>query len=131
VLFKKAASLFRQGELKRAEHVLRELVKIHPRDPMPQRFLQTCLLKQKPSWLTFTRAMAVVLVLLSALTIAAELFVIRPFFFDYYQKSLYVHNGLLLAGILTLTGGEVRHYWKCRQSVLQLVKSIINRKKPV
>lgn len=129
VLFKKAASLFRQGEYGRAEYMLKELIKIHPWDAMPQRFLHTCLLRQKPAWLTLTRATAVLLVLLAALTIAVELFVIRPFFFDYYQHALYLHNGLLLTGVLTLAGGEGWHYLRCRHCVRQLAKSIKRRKK--
>jgi tetratricopeptide (TPR) repeat protein len=128
VLFKKAASHFRLGEFRQAEHVLRELVKIHPWDAMPQRFLQTCLLKQKPAWLSHTRVAAVVLSLLAATTIMAELFVIRPFFNDYYQTALYAHNGLLASGVLILAAGECRHYWLSRQYVRRLAGSMKRRK---
>lgn len=128
VLFKKAASHFRLGEFRQAEHVLRELVKIHPWDAMPQRFLQTCLLKQKPAWLSYMRVAAVVLSLLAAVTVMAELFVIRPFFTEHYQTALYAHNGLLASGVLVLVAGESRHYWLSRQGVRRLADSMKRRK---
>ena len=74
------------------------------------------------------RVAAVVLSLLAAVTIMAELFVIRPFFTEYYQTALYAHNGLLASGVLVLAGGEFRHYWLSRQYVRRLAGSMKRRK---
>jgi hypothetical protein len=113
LLFKKAASLYHLHEFPKAEHILRELVKINPWQRLPIRFLKTCLIRQRPSWLQKTRAATVVLVLATALVIALEIFVIKPFFSEWYSFSLIFHNVLFGSGIAVLTGGESVHIIKC------------------
>ncbi len=80
VLFKKAASLHQLREDAQAEHVLRELLKIHSDDHLARRLLQACLLRRRPRWLLQTRAIAVATLLLGAIAVATELFVVAPFF---------------------------------------------------
>lgn len=114
LLLRKAVSLYRLQEYSKSEHVLKELIKLRPSDKWPVQLLRKCLVQQKPSWLWRCRAIAVALTLLSVGAIALELFVVRPFFLDYYEKALWVHNILLGAGILVLSGSEFVHFWNCR-----------------
>ncbi len=123
LLIRKAASLYRLGEYARSAHILREHVKIYPNDRFAVRFLYTCLTRQKPVWLSNTRAAAVGLAFLAVAAIALELFVVRPFFNDYYEKSLVVHNFLLGVGIFVLAGGEFRHVWLCRRAARSLARA--------
>jgi len=128
ILFRKAASLFQLQEYPKAEHVLRELVKIAPTDPFPRRFLEKCLLHQKPSWITRTRAICVALSLLAALIIALELFVVKPFFRAWLEPMQVVHNILLGAGIGVFAVGEVLHTWRCRRSVARFTARVKKKK---
>ena len=129
LLFKKAAALYQQREYARSEHILRELIKLHPRDRVPVRFLRSCLLRQKPAWLTKTRGIAIALVFLAAGVIALELFVIRPFFLEYYQISLVVHNILLVGGVLVLLGGELGHGWLSYRGARGFARKMCRRKR--
>jgi hypothetical protein len=129
ILFSKAASLYHQEELPKSEHILRELLKMEPSDPVCRRFFRKCLLQQKPEWLTKARAAFIVLVLLAVITIAAELFIVRPYYFGYYKQALILHNILLGAGILTLAGGETVHWLACFRRTQQFVQCMARRKK--
>ena len=128
VLFRKAASLFHLQEYRKAEHVLRELAKIAPADPLPRRFLEKCLLHQKPAWLMKTRAAFVALSLLAAVVIAIELFVIKPFFAAWLMPVQVAHNVLLGAGVGVFATGEVLHAWRCRRAVAGFAEQIRRRK---
>jgi len=128
VLYRKAAAQFHLYEFTRAEHVLRELIKLTPRDEPAKRLLLHCLLEQKPSWLQKVRALAVALTLLSAVAIALEIFVVKPFFPQWFDTALVVHNIFLIGGILTFAIGEWRHYWRCRQRSYGFANAVRKRK---
>lgn len=129
VLFRKAASHFYLQEYPKAEHVLRELVKIDPADPLPRRFLEKCLLRQKPPWLMKTRAACVALSLLAAVVIAFELFVVKPFFESWLLPMQIAHNLLLGAGIGVFVAGEILHAWRCRRKVTSFSNQMSRRKR--
>lgn len=129
LLFKKAASLFQLHEYPKAEHVLRELVKIYPHEKVPPRFLEKCLLRQKPAWLTKTRAACVGFSLLAAVVIAVELFVVEPFFSGWLHGFRIAHNILLFSGISIFAFGESLHAWRCRKAVTRFVARMRRRKK--
>lgn len=120
VLFRKAISLFQLEEYPKAIHVLRELVKIAPDDPMPRRFLEKCLLRQKPGWLMKTRAAFIAFSLLAALVVAFEIFVIEPFFDAWLRSAQIAHNMLLCVAVATLLVGESLHGWRCKKAVTSI-----------
>ena len=127
-LFLKAASLFQQQEYPHAEHVLRELVKIYPSDRVPCRFLEKCLLRQRPSWLMKTRGATVGLVLLSAAVIAVELFVVTPFHEAWIDPVRLLRNVLLGLGIGVFVTGELTHALRCRYAAGAFAKKMFCRK---
>lgn len=127
LLLRKAASLYQLAEYARSAHVLREYIKIYPNDRFARHFLYTCLTRQKPGWLAKTRAVAIGLAFLAVAAVAVELFVVRPFFFDYYEKSLLAHNFLLGSAIFVLAAGEFRQVWLCRRAVGTLARTARDR----
>ena len=128
LLFKKAAALYQLQEYPRCEYVLRELIKLHPFERFFERFLCTSLLRQKPRWHQRTRVAAMMLIFLAAGAVAVELFVVRPFFLDYYTRALVVHNVLIGAGVLVLLTGELRHYWRCKKTACDFANQMRARK---
>ena len=114
-LFDKAVSHFRLHEYPAAIHTLRELLKIYPQEPRFVKLLTQCLLQQRPVWLRRARAWFIVAVLLSALVIALEIFVV-PFFPEYFKSARILHNTLLAAGIGNLLWSEGRHLVACLKS---------------
>ncbi len=129
LLFRKSAALYQLREFARSEHVLRELLKLHPWNRAAMRLLRACLLRQKPAWLIRVRATAIALTFLAAAAIAVELFVVRPFFLDYYESSMVVHNVLLASAVLLIAGGECSLYWQCDRNVCHFARSMRARKK--
>jgi len=123
LLLRKAASLYQLTEYARSAHILREYIKIYPDDRFALRFLYTCLTRQTPAWLVKTRTAVIGLAFLAVAAVAIELFVVRPFFFDYYEKSLVAHNFLLGSAIFVLAVGEFRHVWRCRRTVRTLART--------
>lgn len=113
LLFKKAASFFNLEDYPRAEHILRELVKLAPWDRLRVRFLRTCLLRQRPAWMPRIRAIALLFILLSAASVALEIFVIRPFFPALLTATQYAYFVFFAVGILVLAIGETWHGWHC------------------
>ncbi|TNE55553.1 MAG: hypothetical protein EP344_13190 [Bacteroidetes bacterium] len=129
LLFKKAAALYQLQEYPKSEHILRELIKLHPRDRVPVRFLRACLLRQKPAWLSVTRSATILLLFLAVAVIALELFVVRPFFPDFYHTALLLHNVLLVGGIAVLAAGEFSHGWRCFHTARRFARNMCRRKK--
>lgn len=127
-LFLKAASLFHLQEYARAEHVLRELVKIYPSDRMPCRFLEKCLLRQKPAWLMKTRAATVGIVLTAAAVIALEIFIVKPFFSNWEKPVIVLHNVLLGLDVFVFVSGEMFHALRCRRAANLFAKRMFRRK---
>ena len=127
-LFLKAASLYQLQEYPKAEHVLRELVKIYPADRTPCRFLEKCLLRQKPGWLMKTRAATVAIVLLAAMVIAAEIFVVKPFFASWEKPVMVAHNALMGLGVVVFVAGELFHALRCRHAAGSFAKRMFRRK---
>jgi len=128
VLLRKATSQFNLYEFAKAEHVLRELIKLHPRDVHSRQLLLHVLLDQKPPWLQKIRAVAVALTLIAALAIALEIFIVNPFFPQWFNTALVVHNIFLIGGILTFALGEWRHYFVCRKGSYGFANEMCKRK---
>ena len=126
VLFKKATSLYRLREDAQAEHVLRELLKLHPEDRLACQTLQDCLLRHRPSWLLKTRATSVATLLLGACAVSVGLFIVDPFFSRHSDTAQLVYNSLMVGGAGLLAVGEFTHYWRCRRSAQKAANVLRN-----
>jgi tetratricopeptide (TPR) repeat protein len=111
ILYKKAHALYHLENYTAATHILKELIKISPWEKKPIKLLAACYHKQKPTWLSNTRSIAVCLFLSSAFVIAVEIF-LKPFYPEYLDKIQTFHIGLFVLGIGVLAGGEFWHHWK-------------------
>lgn len=128
-LFRKAASHFNLLELQQTEHVLRELLRIAPHDSDCAVFLQKCLRTMRPWLVRQTRALAVVLFFVAALTIVLEILVVRNFYESYTMTVRYAWWGTLGLGLVALAGGEVFHRWRCKREVERFVGGVRERRK--
>ncbi len=127
-LFKKAASLYQLQEYAKAEHVLRELIKIYPEERVAILFLNRCLLRQRPVWLFRIRAITIALILFTTLFIAVEMLVVRPFYEDQVWWVQATHNVLLISSVLLLGFGETWHAWQSKQRATQFGEDMRLRK---
>ena len=74
-LFQKAAAYFHLFHLDRADHILRELIKMNPKDTLVPSFLKKCLRRKKSGLVATSRALSVFLFFASAIVISLEVLI--------------------------------------------------------
>lgn len=119
VLFQKAASAYQLMRYDEAVHILRELIRMSPEEPLYPRFLAKCLRARKPAFLRHLRALAILAFLLTALIIALEILVVRSIYPQELAKVMLFRNLLFAFGIVLLVGGELVHRWRAWREALK------------
>lgn len=128
LLFNKAVSYFNLMEYEQSAHILRELVMMNPKDEITVMFLKRCLRKKQPPFINNSRAIAVLLFIISAVVISAEILIVRPNFPNYIALIEGVRTGFFVLGWVVLVGGEAFHLWSVNRKVEQLVSHAKERK---
>jgi len=127
ILYDKAVSLFYLRDFSTSAHVLRELIKMDPLHNGYLRLLNKNLLYQRPHWMRTTRALFILLVLLSAVTIVLQLFLIKPFMSDLEAQTQMLHYAMLGSGIGILLFAESLHAWRCMRRSTGFRDEILKR----
>lgn len=109
MLFKKAASHFNLHQYEKAEHILRELIKMNPEDKDILSFLKRCLRRRGSNLLSVGRATSIFLFLLTACIICVEVLFVRPFYEMHASKIEAVRIGTFALGIFVLIAGDFLH----------------------
>lgn len=128
-LLRKAVSYCKLLRFQDAEHILRELIKIQPKNIFAQRELNNCLFAQKPKYIKNLRALSVLLFFLSAAVIFVELIFIRsllPTLTHYFE---YTRITLFLTGILVLIASELYFKRATKLKLNVLIKQAEESKK--
>jgi hypothetical protein len=113
LLYKKALALSRSEAHQEAVHVLKQLRRIAPEHPETRQLLIQTLRIMMPPVRRRVRAIALLLLLLSAISTGITGIVIQPFFEAYSQLSVFLSAGLFGIGITTLIGGEWWYLRRC------------------
>jgi len=121
LLFQKAASCFHTFDLEKADHILRELIKMNPNDQDSALFLKKCLRRKKSVFVNSTRAISIFLFLASAIVICMEVIFVRPLFESATEDVGLVRNFLFFSGVVILIGGDLIHRWRVNREVNQFV----------
>ena len=121
LLFQKAASSYHTFDLERADHILRQLIKMHPKDKISALFLKKCLRRKRPTFIANTRAISILLFLSAAVVISIEVLVIENFFQNILWAITLFRNVLFASGMAALIGGELWHRWKVSKEVNDFV----------
>jgi len=128
MLFKKAASHFNLMEYAKTKHILRELIKINPSDLDTIAFLKKCLRRQRPRYVKTTRAIAVLLFLLTAVAIGLEILVVRHFYPMYEATFETTRNVLFVMAWVVLIAGDILLRWRVEKAVNLFVERVKNKK---
>lgn len=120
-LFQKAASHFNLLNYRKAEYILRELIKINPYYPDAGAFLQKTIYQQRPKFIRATRAVAIALFLLSALLISIELIFIRNLYQEHTTSIEVIRTMVFVVGLMILLGGDVVLRLSIRNQVYKLI----------
>ena len=124
-LFRKAASHYNVMQYDSANHILTELIKMHPRQEKHQQFLRKSMVKNLPGYVKNARAGSVLLFLAAAIVILGELLTIRPAQSQWLGTVVMARNSLFIGGILLLTCSELFH----RRHIYRAVKDIVQQAK--
>ena len=127
-LFKKAASLHNLDKIDQAVHILKELVKINPDHESTKLFLINCLIRQKKPTVRPYRNISLLLLLSSAVVIAAELIFVRHFWPSWTSIVEIVRNGLFISGVILLIAGEVMVRYRAVEDVYSFSRETKRKK---
>jgi len=127
-LFKKAAAYYNVGEIDRATHVIKELLKIQPENEPSKMFLISCFTKRHKKGVLPFRSVSIGAILASAVVIAFELLYIRPHAPAHTEYVEIFRNFLFILGVLSLVAGEVWIRYKAVDQALDLIKRYKKRK---
>ncbi len=128
LLFKKAACHFSLMDYEKASHIWHELVKMDPTDEESIKSLKRCLWKQKPNYVKKTRAISILLFMLSALIIAGELIVIKHLFPHLEEDVQMIRSLIFFSGLSLLLLGDLLHHSKVNSRINSFVEKAMKGK---
>lgn len=128
-LFEKAASFYNLYEYKKAEHILRELIKIDPYNAETVAFYKNCLEDQRTPFSKRMRAAAMAFFLITPFIISLDVLFIQPF--EGISKNITGTTWkitFLLGWVFYLTG-DLLHRFKQRKNAESLVEETKKNKR--
>jgi tetratricopeptide (TPR) repeat protein len=128
MLFRKAASLFHLYEFDRAEHILRELLRMNPDNETAALFLKKCLRAHNPQIRIHARAASIFLLLLATFIIALEVLLVRPFYGMYADVVENARNTTFILACLTILGGDLYLRWLANREVHYFLQEVRQEK---
>jgi hypothetical protein len=127
-LFRKAAAHYNIYEYTETEHILQELLKLQPFNPLSILLLEKTLRKKESRFIQNIRAATIFLLLMAAITIAVELLLVRPFFEKYTHIIENGRNTMFFLGVIVMIGGTFLHYWRVHLLVKKTLRQLIKSK---
>ncbi len=128
LLFRKAASFYNTLSYKKADYILRELVRINPEKEEVGQFLKKCLRKMNPAIIRHSRAASILMFFLAAIIICVEVLFVRPFMGDWTMSVELSRNLIFGLGCFILLFGSLVHRWQIDQEVNAFIKATIAKK---
>ena len=114
LLLRKSAAHYNLLEYRKSEFILKELIKMNPKDEYSIRFFRKCQHQQLPEYVQNTRNVSLLLFLFTAMVIAFEM---SYFGFGKPQNPMSLmiemaRNGVFFIGWIVLISGDVFFRWK-------------------
>jgi hypothetical protein len=119
-LYQKGYALYYRMEYKASEHVLTELVKINPSEDSYRKLLRRCLSARIPTYVQQSRAVAILLIFLSAGVTAVELLVFRSFYPQWVAFTELFRTGLFLAAVALLVLASAAFQYQVSRRIKRL-----------
>ena len=121
-LFKKAASFYNQYEHDKAEHILKELIKMDPHNSETINFLKKCRHERKSPFVKNMRAAAMVLFLVTPMIIALEVLFVTHFYPSWVEVIRTLWMVVFLAGWVCYLSGDLIHKYRETREIEGLVE---------
>jgi len=123
-LLKKAAAHFHLYEHQQAQNMLEQLLRLQPDHKTARLLLERCLYRSQRTEDQKWRSLTVLLMLSSALLVAGELIVVRPFFPDWASVIEWSRNGLFILALFVWTGGELYQRFHIKKRCQTLIRNL-------
>jgi hypothetical protein len=128
MLYRKARALLKCLDPDPAEHILRELLRMAPKEKAYLRLLRKCFYLRKPNWVRQARAIGIFLFLLTALVTALEVLFVTPFTPDWTPEIQLVRNSTFGLGILAIVGSDLIHRHRINRALGRFREAILQKK---
>lgn len=123
VLFKKAAAHYQLLEYDESEKILWDLVRINPNNTVATFLLKRTKIRNQPRYISKLKGVSILLFLLAAVLIAAELLIVRPFFENFAENFEWSRTLIFCSGFLLLVLSDCFH----RVQTFHIVNSELDR----
>ncbi|SRR6056297_128166 len=123
-LVKKSAAHFHLYELQAARKSLLQVLVLSPDHSAARHLLQRCVQRESRSKKQVWRALTILLLLAAAVSVAAELIIIRPFFPAIVEVTEYVRIGLFVAGLSLWAGAETVQWIRERNKCARIIEGL-------
>lgn len=128
LLFRKAAAHHNLQQNEKAQHVIKELIKMDPYDEESIKFLKRSLWVKKPAFISKTRGLSIMLFFAAAAVICLELLLVRPFFSEYTTKVEIARVVLFALGLTSMFIGDIYHQISLSINTKRFVSKVQARK---
>ena len=123
-LLKKAAAHFHLYEHAAAQNMLEQLLRLNPEHKTARLLLERCLYRAQKAEDQKWRSVTVLMMLSSALVVAMELIIVRPFFPEWAIEVEWARNGLFIAALLVWTSGEIYQRFHVKHNCRKLIEEL-------
>ncbi len=128
ILFKKAAAHYQILKYQEAEKILWQLIRMNPDNAVAIYLLKRCRIKDQPRALRWIRGASIALFLITALLVAVELLLVRPFLPEYSDVLEISGIVTFLLGIMILLVADGWHRIKSFRDINQAIDRLRSRK---
>lgn len=112
----------------KCDHLLKELIRLNPKNDSAIFLYKKSLLQQTPKYVYHVRAYSLVLFLFTGIIIFFEIIVVRNFFPDFTKQIELARTVTLFSGVLMLVGVDLFNRWKVRQYLKKFILKSIEQK---
>lgn len=124
LLYQKAVASYRTLQYPRADHILRELIRMDKADENSKELLEKTLSAVHPKFLQKTRAVSILFFLFSAMVICAEVVFIRTLMPEFLDTVEIIRNSLFFTGWAVLASGEIKHRLQVKKEIKDFIQSV-------
>lgn len=121
ILFRRAASFYNVGLIWEAENILVQLCSIDTKQKEVRLLLKKCIQNRRKGLVQKNRAIAILLILLTALLSSGEVLFIRPFYEQYTTNFVIARYLLIGLAIILVSFGFLFEYFTIRRQIEKLI----------
>lgn len=124
ILMKKAAAHYHLYETEKSEHLLLELLKLNRNHQTARLLLERCMMRKKRHQNQGWKAATVILMLSSAIVVAIELCLVRPYWSSMTTYFEIFRNTLFILGLAVWASGEIYHRMQIKRACKALIHNL-------